>query len=38
MEDIFPINPTPLDRLSGGSLVLGVTVGGSPGGNCHSGL
>jgi hypothetical protein len=42
MVDIFPITSTPLGMQSGGSLVLVLTVGGSPGGspggNCQTGL
>jgi hypothetical protein len=34
MEDIFPITTTQLGMQSGGMLVVVVTVGGSPGGNC----
>jgi hypothetical protein len=38
MDGIFPITVPPLDKQSGGSLVLVVTVGGSPGGICLTGL
>jgi hypothetical protein len=37
MVDIFPITTTPLDKPSGGSPLLVVTVGGAPCGNCHFG-